>query len=278
MFRNIKLVLVLAATLLSGCSLFGDGEENDRTKNWSASKLYSEAKASLSGGDFETAIKYYESLQARFPFGQFAQQALIDVAFAYYKTGEPESAIASADRFIKLYPTHPNVDYAFYLKGLSNFNRGSGFIERYLPQDVSQRDSGASQASFASFSELVNRFPQSRYAEDSRQRMLFLRNNLAYYELRVADYYMRRGAYIAAARRAAGVVANYDRTPAIPYALRIMTDAYEKLDMADLSNDSNRVLRMNYPEHPAMVAGAYVPEFEAEGFIGAFFDTLNLEE
>lgn len=246
-FWPLCLVLALVVT---GCSLLP--EQIDETKDWSAERLYSEAKDSLNGGDYQQAIHYYELLEARYPFGRYAQQAQLESAYAYYRYDEPSSAIAAADRFIKLHPRHPNVDYAYYLKGLANFNSGRGLIERYLPLDPTQRDPGAARQSFYDFAELVKRFPDSKYAEDARQRMLFLRNNLAAYEVNVADYYMRRKAYLAAATRGGYVVENFQRTPAVPKALRIMVEAYHQLGMNDLARDAYRVLKLNYPQDPEL--------------------------
>ncbi|RCX29867.1 outer membrane protein assembly factor BamD [Thioalbus denitrificans] len=252
--RITTLLLLLTLLLTGGCSLLPD--KIDETKDWSADRLYSEAKSALDEGDYENAIRFYELLEARFPFGRYAQQAQLEIIYAYYKYDESASAVAAADRFIKLHPRHPNVDYAYYMKGLANFNMGRGLIERYLPRDESQRDPGAARQSFQDFSDLVLRFPDSKYAADARQRMLFLRNNLAQYELNVADYYMRRGAYVAAANRARYVVENYPRTPATPDALAMLARAYRAMDMDDLAADALRVLKLNYPEHPALRAAA----------------------
>ena len=253
----LLLLSLLGAT--SGCSLIPD--QIDTTENWSASKFYSEAKKSLSEGDFEEAIKYYELLESRFPFGKYAQQAQVEIAYAYYKYDEPESALAAADRFIKLHPRHPHVDYLYYLKGLVNFNAGKDLISKYVPQDPTQRDPGAARASFEDFSILVRKYPNSKYSTDARQRMLFLRNNLAEYEIHVANYYMRRDAYIAAANRAKYVVENYQKTTAIPKALSIMARAYKLMGLQDLSDDTVRVLKLNFPNHPdlAVIQAMQVP-------------------
>lgn len=241
--------LILPIFLLSsGCSLLP--EDIDETKDWSAQRLYSSAKSAMNDGDYDGAIQLYEKLETRYPFGKFAQQAQIDVAYAYYKASEEDAAIAASERFIRLYPRHAHVDYAYYLKGLANFNRGMGIIERYLPRDDSQRDPGAALQSFNDFSELTRRFPDSRYAEDAAQRMLYLRNNLARHEVHVAEYYMRREAYVAAANRARYVIQNYPRTPAVPDALGVMAKAYRLLQLDDLANDALRVLKLNYPDHP----------------------------
>jgi len=244
---RISGLIIITSLLLSGCSLIP--EQIDQTKDWSASKFYSEGKKALAEGDFEEAIEYYEQLEARFPFGKYAQQAQVEVAYAYYKYDEPESALIAADRFIKLHPRHPHVDYLYYLKGLVNFNAGKDLISKYIPQDPTQRDPGAARASFDDFGILVRKYPDSKYSEDARQRMLFLRNNLAEYEIHVARYYMKREAYLAASNRAKYVVENYQKTTAIPKALSIMAVAYQKIGLKDLSKDAMRVLKKNYPDY-----------------------------
>jgi outer membrane protein assembly factor BamD len=246
---RLATILLLLASLLGGCSLLPD--KIDETKDWSAQKLYTEAKAALAEGNWERSIDLYEKLEARYPFGRYAQQALLESAYAYYKSGEPDSAISAVDRFIKTYPRHPNLDYAYYLRGLVNFTRGDTFMDRVLPRDPAERDAGATRQAFFDFAELVKQFPESRYAKDASQRMIFLRNNLAQYEMHVADYYMRRGAYIAAANRAKQVIESYQGTPAVPEALAILTQAYRKLGLDDLAADAERVLKMNYPDRAA---------------------------
>lgn len=248
----IKLFLAGLLLLTAGCSLLP--EQIDNTKDWTANRLYSEAKSALNDGDYPTAIKYFESLQARYPFGRYAQQAQLELIYVYYRDDEPASAVAAADRFIKLHPRHPFVDYAYYLKGLANFNQSKGLWERYLPQDPTQRDPGAARQSFQDFSELAKRFPDSKYTQDALQRMAYLRNNLAQYEVNVAKYYMKREAYVAAANRAKYVVENYPRTPAVPDALGVMARAYKVMGMDDLSADALRVLEKNQPNHPDIAA------------------------
>ena len=238
-------VLILSS---SGCSWFK--EIADETSGWSANQLYSEAKEKLAEKNYEKAIEYLEILQARYPFGRYAQQAELEIAYAYYKYDEPDLAIAAADRFIKIYPRHPNVDYAWYLKGLINYNRGKSIVERYLPQEPAERDTATMRAAYDDFSQLVKFYPNSTYAIDSSQRMIHLRNNMAEYEIHVADYYMRRKAFVAAANRGEYVIENYQRTPAVPDALVIMTRAYRILGIDDLADDSFRVLKFNYPDRP----------------------------
>ncbi len=238
------LLLLLAISLLAGCSWFSTKDRND-TRNWSASQFYAEASTAMKEGDYERAIEYYEKLEARYPFGRYATQAQLDVAYAYYKYDEPESALAALDRFIKLHPRHSHVDYAYYLKGIVNFNRSIGFVDRFLPTDVSQRDAGAAMDSFDDFSELVRRFPDSKYSEDARKRLIYLRNNIARHELHVARYYLDRGAYLAAANRGLYVVENYQRAPAVRDALKVMIEAYDRLGLEQLSRDARRVLALN---------------------------------
>jgi outer membrane protein assembly factor BamD len=210
--------------------------------------LYSEAKDELNSGNYETAIKYFEKLQARYPFGRYAQQAQLELIYAYYKSDEPDAAIAAADRFIRTYPRNPFVDYAYYLKGIVNFSRNTSLTDRIFPNDSTQTDTSTTLQSFNDFSELVRKFPQSKYAEDAKQRMLFLRNNLAAYEVRVANYYIRRKAYVAAVNRAKYVLMTYPRTPAVADALAAMTRAYVAMDMTGLAQDSLRVLTLNHPD------------------------------
>jgi outer membrane protein assembly factor BamD len=233
------LLLVLT---LSACSAFRD---KDETLGWSQQRLFTEASDAMRAGNYDLAIKYFEILESRYPFGKYAHQAQINVAYAYYRFAEPESALAAADRFIRLHPDHPATAYAFYLRGLVNFNRSLGFFDRFIPTDNSQRDPGAALDSYEDFAEVVRRFPESDYAEDAARRMLYLRNNLARHEINVARYYMRRGAFLAAANRADYVVRNFQRTPSLRDALEIMIDAYTELGMTDLAGDTQRVLALN---------------------------------
>ncbi len=237
------LCLLLAISLLSACSWLPKDE--DKTTNWSASKFYTEASEAMKDRDYELAIEYYEKLEARYPFGRYATQAQLDIAYVYYQYDEPESALAALDRFIKLHPRSSHVDYAYYLKGIVNFNRSMGFVDRFIPTDVSQRDAGAAMDSFDDFSELVRKFPASKYSQDARKRLLYLRNNIAKHEIHVANYYLERGAYLAAANRSAYVVENYQRAPAVREALQTMIKAYDKLGLEKLAADAKRVLAAN---------------------------------
>jgi len=243
MFWIRSTIILSLALWLTSCSWLKSQE--DVTKDWSASKIYAEAAQELDSGNYQTAVEYYEKLEARYPFGRYAMQSQLDVAYAYYKAEEPEQALAAADRFIKLYPENPYVDYAYYLKGIINYNRSVGFLDRYIPTDPSQRDPGSALDSFQDFGELVRRFPDSKYAPDARQRMVFLRNNLAKNEVHVARYYMKRGAYVAAANRASYVIQRFQRTSAVEDALEVMIDAYTRLGEKKLAADAERVLTLN---------------------------------
>ncbi len=245
-----RVIILICILLCAGCSYFQDKE--DYTQDWTAERLYAEARGQLDSGNYTKAVELYEKLEGRFPFGVYGQQALLDLAYAYFKNDEPDASISAANRFIKLYPQNAHVDYAYYLKGLANFNRGKGFTERYLPIDAAQRDSDSALKAFQDFSEMARLFPDSQYADDARLRMVFLRNQLADHEVNVASYYMRRGAFIAAINRAKYVVEKYPRTPAIPEALVIMAKAYKVMEMNDLSDDAIRVLEINYPNHPGI--------------------------
>jgi outer membrane protein assembly factor BamD len=231
--------------VLSGCA---SDKEYDPTKGWSAAKLYAEAKDQMTEGGYTEAIKYFEKLEARFPYGSYAQQAQMEVAYAYWKANEPASALAACDRFIKLHPSHPSLDYVFYLKGLIGFNEDLGLLAHLSQQDPGERDPKSSREAFEAFRDLVTKFPNSKYAPDAVARMNYLVNSMAAQEVNVARYYMKRGAYIAAANRAQTSIQKYPNVPAQEEALAIMVKAYEKLDMMDLSKDAERVLLKNYPE------------------------------
>lgn len=268
-----RLPALVLAVALAGCGIFG--KEIDLTENWSAARLYAEASSELDSANYARAIEYYEKLEARYPFGRYAMQSQLDVAYTHYRADEPEAAIAAADRFIKLYPQNPYVDYAYYLKGLVNYNRSVGFLDRYVPTDASQRDPGSALDAFVDFSVLVERFPDSRYAEDARQRMLYLRNNLAKHEVNVARYYMRRGAYLAAANRANYVIERFQRTSAVESALEVLIDAYTALGKRELAADAKRVLDLNRE------AGRFIsaePEPGEVSLARKLWDYLSLDE
>jgi len=249
-FSKFRFILpglaVILSVVMTGCSWLPD--QIDETEGWSASRLYNEAKSELNGENYEEAIKYFGILETRYPFGRYARQSQIEIAYAYYKFDEPDSALAAVDRFMKLYPTHPHVDYAYYLRGIINYNRGFTLIERFFPQDPASRDPGAAKQAFFDFQKLIQKFPNSHYAQDAKLRMLYLRNNLANYEILVARYYMKRTAYVAAVNRTKYVLEHYDRSAATYNALIIMAEAYDKLEMPNLAKDTRRVLASSYPD------------------------------
>jgi len=242
-----SLIVLIVIITASGCASLRE----DPTLNWSASQLYGEAKAALDAGNYEQAVEYYELLEARFPFGRFAQQAQIEIPYAYYRAGEPEAALAAVDRFVQLNPRHPNLDYAYYLRGLINFNRDQGFLTRLFPMDPAEMDTKPLQQAFQDFGRLINEFPDSRYAEDSRQRMIFIRNALASHELRVAEFYVERQAWVAASQRARYVIERYQGADVMPQALAILYQSYRALDLEDHAENTMAVLELNFPEHAA---------------------------
>ncbi len=241
-----RILVVTLLVTLAGCGSLNSAD--DETLGWSAQKLYSEAKDAMSNKDYVKAIRYLEKLEARYPYGRYAQQAQLEVAYAQWKEGERASAIAAVDRFIKLYPNHPNVDYAWYLKGLINFNETLGMLWWLTTPDLSDRDPRGARDAFTAFKELVARFPESKYAEDSAMRMRYLVNSLASYEVHVARYYMRRGAYLAAANRAQFAIKTYQQAPALEEAVFVLVKAYDALGMPALRDDAARVMQTNFPK------------------------------
>tara|TARA_R110000751_G_C13702177_1_gene473489 strand:- start:81 stop:1070 length:990 start_codon:yes stop_codon:yes gene_type:complete len=223
----------------------------------SESELYRKAQTDLDAENFSPAIETLRALESRYPFGRYADQAQLELIYAYYENLEPEAATASADRFIRLHPQHPSVDYAYYVRGLASFTRDRGIFERFLPLDMTRRDPGAARDSFNDFAQLINRYPNSQYAPDARLRMVYLRNLLADYDAHVGHYYLKRGAYLAAANRGRYIVENYQQTPAVGNGLALMVAGYDRLAMYDLSDSALETLKLNYPDHPALVKGEF---------------------
>lgn len=255
MRRFMNVAVGLAILGLVGCA----GLTEDPTKNWSAEKFYTEAKQKLTDGDYEGAIKLFESLEARYPYGRYADQAQLEIAYAYYKYDEPAQALAAADRFIRLHPTHPHVDYAYYLKGLVNFHGERGLVNWLLGSrdDLSDRDPKGALEAYNAFNELVQRFPNSRYAPDARHRMAYLIDAQARYETQVARFYYERSSYVAAANRAKYSLERYPRTPATEDALGILALSYRAMGLPELTNDTLRILRRNFPN------SRYLAEFKS---------------
>ena len=233
---------LLAAGLLAACS----STPEDKTAGWSTDKIYSEARDELNGGSYDKAVPLLEKLEGRAAGTPLAQQAQLEKAYAQYKGGEKAQAIATLDRFMKLHPASPAYDYALYLKGLVNFNDNLGLFSWLSRQDLSERDQKAAKDSFESFRELVTRFPDSKYSDDARQRMQYIVNSLAQYEVHVAKYYYSRGAYVAAIARAQAAIKDYQNVPAVREAMVILVKSYDALGMTQLRDDAQRVLESSY--------------------------------
>jgi outer membrane protein assembly factor BamD len=248
--RRFSLLLVLCL-FLGACAT----DLQDETVGWSAQRLYGEAKDAMSNKDWPRAIRYLEKLEARYPYGRFAQQAQLEIAYAHWKDQERASAIAAVERFIKMYPNHASVDYAWYLKGLINFNDQYGLMTWLTSPDMSDRDPKSTRESFAAFKEVVTRFPESKYAPDAAARMRYLINALAAHEVHVARYYMKRGAYLAAANRAQFAIRHYAQAPATEEAVFVLVLAYDRLGMNDLRDAADRVMRSNFPDSRYLKSG-----------------------
>ncbi|GBG12900.1 outer membrane protein assembly factor BamD [Novimethylophilus kurashikiensis] len=247
MKRHFALALLSLFVLLSsGCAIFGDPTEVDETKGWNVQRIYQAGEDAMRDRDYDKAIKYFQIIESRYPHGRYAMQSQLEVAYAYYKKQDPVAATAAADRFIKLHPHHPNVDYAYYLKGLAVFNE-RGVVEKITEQQISDRDPKALRDSFLAFKELVNKFPNSKYIKDATQRMTYLVNTLADHELHVAHYYMKRQAYLAAVNRCKYVLTEYPDSPSQEEALIVMISAYDLMGLDDYKQDAMRVLKTNYP-------------------------------
>lgn len=241
---------LLALTLgLSGCSWLGIELGKDSTDKWDADKLYAEARTESQSGNYKRARELYQKLEARYPFSRHAQQALMEIAYTYYKEGETAQAITTAERFIRQYPNNPNIDYMYYLKGIANFNEDLGLLGRFTTQDISDRDAKAAREAYDAFRDLVSRYPDSKYAEDARARMRYLVTAQARSELNVAKFYFARHAYVAAIQRAQIVVRDYQHTLVVEDALVLIARSFGALEMADLQADAERVLALNFPQN-----------------------------
>jgi len=245
-----KKLSVVAATVvlfsLSACGLLP--ERSDESRGWSATKLYSEAKDEQSSGNYERSVQLFERLESSYPFGTYAQQAQMEIAYSHYKAQDQAQALAAVERFIKLHPNHPNVDYMYYLRGLVNFNDSVGLLNFIYEQDPAERDPKATREAFAAFKALAEKFPNSKYTPDAIDRMKYLINAMAQYEVYVARYYFRRGAYLASINRAQGVLTDYADSPAIEEALAIMIKGYDKMGNVVLRDDAKRVFDKNFPQ------------------------------
>lgn len=243
--RVLPCLMLSTLVLLTACS----SKEPEYTTE---ADLYNAAEQQLERSQWESAIRNLNSLEENFPFGTYAEQAQLELIYAQYSSGEPDAAIATANRFIRLHPQHRNVDYAYYMLGMSSFTKDKGMFERVMPVDTSKRDPGAARESLANFTQLLNRFPDSAYAADAKKRMLHLRNHLARYEIHVANYYFKRGAYLAAVARGRYVLENFPQTPAIPDALAVMVQGYYLMKMDSQAEEMLEILKLNYADYPAL--------------------------
>lgn len=239
-------IFIAAFSLISGCS------SKKEEKISSEQKLYEKAQLALNASNWESAIKAMQLIEEHYPFGSYGEQSQLEIIYAHYEADQFDEAIASADRFIRLHPQHRNTDYAYYMRGMASFNKERSFLSSLLSIDNTNRDPGAAKDSLAQFTDFLTRYPKSPYAPDAQKRMVYLRNVLARYEIHVANYYFKRGAYLAAANRGRYVVENFQTTPAVPDALAVMAQAYFLLQRDDLAQSTVKVLASNFPDHPAL--------------------------
>ena len=248
---SLKLVLLVPMLLaLAACSLFHRGASKNPGDTLPVDQLYNLATERLKDGNYDSAETLYERLIARFPYGAYNEQAQINLAYAYYKDDKPDDASSTINEFIKTYPTQKHIAYAYYLRGLINFDRTGTMLQRLTQNSSSRRDQGYALQSFDDFSQLVQRFPTSLYANDARQRMIWLRNGLSQFELNIAEYYLRHKAYVASADRAEYIIEHYQRTPQVADALAVLAKSYTLLGRQELAQQTVSVLKLNYPDHP----------------------------
>ena len=249
----MRVLLVIAILLTSvSCSMFNREERDEFSSLSTEEQFYRTANQQLTSSNFSGAVRTYQALESRFPFGQYASQAQLELIYAHFRSGNLEGARAAADRFMRLHPDHPSMDYAYYLKGVASFSENTGFMSRFLPTDPSKRDISRARDAFNEFSILLALYPESDYAADARARMIFLRNNLAAYEIHVANYYLERRAYVAALNRGRYVVENFQGSPVVADAVSIMAECYLRLGLNDLADTSIALLRDNYPDHATL--------------------------
>lgn len=248
---------VLGVLLLAACATFAGCQSRGKVRDvnrMSAPTLYQNARKALTNNDYEYSIKLYEALTSRYPFTDQARQARLDLIYVYYRKGESESATDAAEQFLRENPTHPRIDYAWYMKGLIDFEHTPWAVERWFGVDMAKRPPASLMSSITAFSTVVKQFPKSEYAPDAQRRLIYLRNRLAEYEINVARFYVRRGAYLAAAQRAQRTIEQYDGAPAVQEGLEIMIDCYGHLGFKDLQDNVEQVYKANY--HEASTQGA----------------------
>ena len=235
--------ILLGLIVIAGCA----GNDEERTVVGDITNAYEDAKEAVDRQNYRRGVQIFEAIQARYPFSDLSRQIQLELMYAYYKAGLKEQAVEAADTFIRENPIHERVDYALYIKGLAYFEDEAGFLERRFKKDVTRRPPKEVAEAYSSFRRLVDRYPASEYAPDAEQRMVFLKNRLAAYENHVADYYLRRGAYVAAVNRAKSALEEYNGAVGNAQSLQIMAEAYEELGMTDLAADARRVLALNFP-------------------------------
>jgi outer membrane protein assembly factor BamD len=274
LFRTHCYIFLLIS--LSSCAWLSEDVEDDQGM-MTERDFYEKIQESLSANNWSLAISNLQLLESQFPFGNYAEQGQLELIYAHYKTNDYESSIAAADRFIRLHPQHKNVDYAFYVKGLSQIAQSEGFLDNYMPTDASMRDIGDARLAFTTLSELIENYPDSPYAFDARQRLISIRNRMARAEIHVANYYFTRGAYMAAANRGKYVVENFQQTPAVPDGLAVMIQAYKLLSLDDLIENPLQILNKNYPEHPSLNDdGTFNFDYAVANSNGGILDRLSL--
>ena len=247
---RVLFIYISLAVTINGCTYWNEMlREVDTTKSLTPAQIYNDGKEFLNAGDFVNAIKYFEVLESRYPFGIYATQAMLDLAYAHYEYEDKDRTIIQCNRFIRLYPNHPNVDYAYYLRALANFEKSANIIARFLGADTSRYDVTSLRDSFDDFSLIINKFPGSKYVKDSRNRLLYLKNKMASNELYIAKYYRKRLAHVAAIERVKYMLENFGGTPSTEEGLVLLIDSYNDLGIYDLAYDSSRVLITNYPNY-----------------------------
>lgn len=277
--RLISTTIICLSLLLSACS----SVDEEAIARGSERSLYEQAQGHMKGENFPMAVAKLQMLESRFPFGKYAEQAQLELIYAHYRSSDYPEAIEAAERFVRLHPKHPNVDYAFYVKGLSSFTDGASFFDRFIPGDIANRDPGPARLSYSSFAELIARFPNSQYAADARARMVYLRNLLARHEIYVANYYFKRRAYISALRRGQFVLEQFPQTPAVPDGLAVVIQASKMMGLDEQADNALAVLKLNYPDYPSLSAdGSFDPDFDDSGdrsiinqFTFGLFDSPN---
>ncbi|WP_235898691.1 outer membrane protein assembly factor BamD [Parahaliea maris] len=274
MLKSLKIIALLA--IVGGLAACSGNDGPDIAADAGEQQMYEEAQRYLNNSNYDLAVRSLQLLESRYPFGKYAEQSQLEIIYAHYGAYEHEAAVEAADRFIRLHPQHPNVDYAYYMKGLAAYTGGQDLFARFVPTDETKRDTSQAKEAFAEFAQLVSRYPDSPYAADARARMVYLRNLLARHEINVANYYFRRGAYLAAANRGRYVVEHFQHTPAVADGLAVMAQGYILLGMNDLAQDAINVLALNYPEHPSLNRnGEFESSYTLEGVQRSWINKLS---